>query len=51
MFGKKLRKKNLTIALNISYAKRERIYPVQVSKHDSNCEKQVILLMIPNGER
>ena len=51
MFGKKLRKKNLTIALNISYAKRGRIYPVQVSKHDSNCEKQVILLMIPNGER
>ena len=51
MFGKKLRKKNLTIALNISYAKRERIYPVQVSKHDSNCEKQVILLMTPNGER
>ena len=48
---KKIEKKNLTIALNISYAKRERIYPVQVSKHDSNCEKQVILLMTPNGER
>ena len=24
------------------------IYPVYVSKHNSNCEKQVILLIIPN---
>ena len=26
------------------------IYPAYVSKHNSNCEKQVILLMILNGE-
>ena len=26
------------------------IYPAYVSKHNSNCEKQAILLMIPNGE-
>ena len=27
---------------------KEKIYPAYVSKHDSNCEKQVILLMIPS---
>ena len=32
------------------YAKKEKIYPAYVWKHNSNCEKQVILLMIPNGE-
>ena len=26
------------------------LLPAYVSKHDSNSEKQVILLMIPNGE-
>ena len=26
------------------------MYPAYVSKHNSSCEKQVILLMIPNGE-
>ena len=26
------------------------IYPAYVSKHNSNHEKQVIILMIPNGE-
>ena len=30
--------------------KKKKIYPVYVSKHKSNREKQVILLMIPNGE-
>ena len=30
--------------------KKEKIYPAYVSKHNSNCEKQVILLMIPNGK-
>ena len=29
----------------------KKIYPAQVSKHNSNIEKQVILLMILNGER
>ena len=27
------------------------IYPTYVSKHSSKREKQVILLMIPNGEK
>ena len=30
--------------------KKKKIYPADVSKHDSNREKQVIILMIPNGE-
>ena len=47
---KKFEKNNVTIALNVLYAKKEKIYPAYVSKHNSNCEKQVILLMIPNGE-
>ena len=47
----KFEKNNVTIALNVLYAKKEKIYPAYVSKHNSNCEKQVILLMIPNGEK
>ena len=43
-------KNNLTIALNVLYAKKEKIYPAYVSKHIINLEKQVILLMIPNVE-
>ena len=35
------------IAFNVLYAKQ--IYPAYVSKHKSNREKQV-LLVIPNGE-
>ena len=30
---------NVTIALNILYAKKEKIYPAYVSKHNPNCEK------------
>ena len=30
--------------------KKKKIYPVYISKHKSNREKQVILLMIQNGE-
>ena len=33
------------------YAKEEKIHPACVSKHKSNREKQVILLMISNGEK
>ena len=47
---KKFEKKNQTIALNVLYAKKEKVYPTYVSKHDSNDEKQVIVLMIPNVE-
>ena len=45
------KKKNLTRALNVLYAKKEKIYPAHVSKHNSNREKQVILLMISNEEK
>ena len=44
MIGKKIEKKNVTIALNALY--EEKVCPAYVSKHDSNHEKQVILLMI-----
>ena len=37
--------------LNVFYAKKEKIYPAYVSKHNSNCEKHVVLLMILNGEK
>ena len=50
MTGKKIGKSYLTIALDALCAKKGKIYPANVSKHNSNCEKQVILLMIPNGE-
>ena len=32
------------------YTKKEKLYPVYVSKHNLNREKQVILLMVPNRE-
>ena len=47
----KFEKNNLTIALNLFYAKKEKIYPACVSKHNSSREKQVILLMIKNREK
>ena len=50
MTGKNLRKNHRTIALNILYAKKEKIYLGYVSKHNSNRENQVIILMISNGE-
>ena len=48
---KKIEKNNVTIALNVLYAKKEKIYQAYVSKHNSNCQKQVIILMISNGEK
>ena len=33
------------------YAEQEKVYPAYVSKHQSDREKQVILLMIPNGDK
>ena len=50
MFGKKIEKNNVVVALNVFYAKKEKIYPDYVSKNNSNRKKQVILLMILNGE-
>ena len=48
---KKCEENNVTIALNVLYAKIEKIYPAYVSKHNSNREKQVIPLMISNREK
>ena len=48
---KKSEKNNLTIALNVLYAKIEKMYLAYVSKHNLNREKQVILLMILNREK
>ena len=47
---KKIEKNNGTTALNILYAKNEKIYPAYISKYNSNSEKQVTLLMISNRE-
>ena len=47
---KKIEKNNVTIAANIFYAEKDKIYPAYVSKHNSNRKKQLILLMILNGE-
>ena len=43
-------KNNPTIALNIFYIK-EKECPAYTSKINLNCEKQIILLMIPNEEK
>ena len=48
---KKFGKNNPTIVLNAFYAnKEEKIYQTFISKHDSNREKQITLLIIQNGE-
>ena len=47
---KTLEKNNLTIALNVLYIKEKEIYPAYISKINSNCEKQIILLMISNEQ-
>ena len=47
----KFEKNNVTIALNVLYAKNEKINPAYVSKNNPNLEKKVILLMIPNREK
>ena len=33
------------------YAKKEKIYPAYVSKHNSNHDKQVVLVMISNAKK
>ena len=48
---KKYEESNVTIALNVLYAKKEKTYPAYISKHNSNREKQVIPLLIPNEEK
>ena len=48
---KKIEKNNVTISINVLYAKKEKIYLAYVSKCNSNHAKQIILLMISNGEK
>ena len=48
---KKFWKNNVTIAPNVLYAKKGKIYRAYVSKRNSNREKQVILLMISNEKQ
>ena len=47
---KRIEKNKVTTALNVLYAKKEKIYAHYRSKHNLNREKQVIILMIPNRE-
>ena len=47
---KTFEKNTSRIALNILYTKEKEISPAYISKINSNCEKQIILLMIPNEE-
>ena len=44
-------KNNSAIALNVLYIKEMEICPAYVSKINWDCEKQIILLMIPNEEK
>ena len=48
---KKFEKTKVAIALIVLYVQKEKTYPVYVSKHHSNREKQVIIFVIPNGEK
>ena len=47
---KKYEKNNAATFLNVLYAKKENLSPAYVSKNNSNWEKQVIILIIQNGE-
>ena len=47
---KKFQKNNVKIARHVLHAKKEKIYPAYVSKHNSNRDKRVILLIISNGK-
>ena len=44
-------KNDVTTAINILHAIKEKIYSANVSKHNSNSEKQFILFMISNGQK
>ena len=48
---KTFEKNNPTITLNILSIKEKEICPAYISKINSNCEKQIILLIIPNEEK
>ena len=44
-------KNNPTTALNVLYIKEKEICPAYISQINSNCEKQIILLMISDKEK
>ena len=44
-------KNNSTVPLNILYIKEKEICPAYISKIKTNCEKQIIVLMIPNERK
>ena len=48
---KTFEKNNPTFALNILHIKEKEIFLTNISKMSLNCEKQIILLMIPNEEK
>ena len=48
---KMFQKNGTTIVLNILYIKEKEIWSDYFSKINSNCEKQIILLKIPNEEK
>ena len=48
---KRFEKNKPTIAFNILYTKEKEILPAYISKHNLTCEKQIILLIIPNEEK
>ena len=48
---KTFEKNNPSIALNLLYIKKTEICPGYISKINLNCEKKIILLMIPNAEK
>ena len=50
-YWKMFEKNNPTVPLNILYNKEKELCPVYISKINSVCEKQIILLMIPNEEK
>ena len=52
MIGERLRKIIQPLLLMFCILKKEKtIYPAYVSKINSNCEKRIILFMIPNKEK
>ena len=44
-------KNNPKIVINILYIKEKEKRPAYISKINSNCEKEIILLMIPNEKK
>ena len=44
---KTFEKNNSTVVLNVLHIKEKETCPAYISKINSNCEKQIILLMIP----